>query len=129
MVVALVVVLALRTPFDLDVLRPRGTLFAQTHDGMLRNEYELRILNQGQSPARFTIGVRGLPGAVLQLGRPIRQQPLQVMPGEVLSVPASVLAPVAAVAPRPAVDLVIELCRADDSGACTQETTRFLGPA
>ena len=63
--VALVVSLALRTPFRVDVVRDRGTLARLVEDGRIENVYRLQLMNASELPQRFRIAVSGLPGATV----------------------------------------------------------------
>ena len=63
--VALVVSLALRTPFRVDVVRDRGTLARLVEDGRIENVYRLQLMNARELPQRFRIAVSGLPGATV----------------------------------------------------------------
>jgi cytochrome c oxidase accessory protein FixG len=61
-VLAMVVSLALRTPFKVDVVRDRGVLARIVDGGRLENVYRLQIMNATESEQRFSITADGLPG-------------------------------------------------------------------
>ena len=62
---ALVVSLALRSPFKVDVVRDRGALARMVEDGRIENVYRLQLMNATESPQRYRIEVSGLPGATI----------------------------------------------------------------
>ncbi len=64
-VLAMVVSLALRTPFKVDVVRDRGMLARQVDGGRIENVYRLQIMNAMESAQDFDIAVEGLRGLVL----------------------------------------------------------------
>ena len=57
--------MALRSPLRLDVIRDRGVLAREVEDGMIENVYQLRLSNQTEQAAQFTVAVGGLPQAVV----------------------------------------------------------------
>jgi polyferredoxin len=58
----MVVSLALRTPFRVDVVRDRGVLARLVEGGRIENVYRLQIMNATEATQRFAISVEGLPG-------------------------------------------------------------------
>ncbi len=64
-VLAMVVSLALRTPFKVDVVRDRGVMARMVEGGRIENLYRLQIMNATEADQRFAIAVDGLPGLVL----------------------------------------------------------------
>ena len=64
-VLAMVVSLALRTPFKVDVVRDRGMLARMVEAGRIENVYRLQIMNATEATQSFSIGVEGLPGLVV----------------------------------------------------------------
>ncbi len=61
-VVAMVVSLAMRTPFKVDVVRDRGMLARMVEAGRIENVYRLQIMNATEATQKFSIAVEGLPG-------------------------------------------------------------------
>ena len=57
---ALVVSLALRTPFKVDVVRDRVALARLVEDGRIENVYRLQLMNASEVAQRFRITVSGL---------------------------------------------------------------------
>ena len=60
-VLAMVVSLALRTPFKVDVVRDRGVLARMVEGGRIENVYRLQIMNATEAAQTFHIAVDGLP--------------------------------------------------------------------
>ena len=60
-VLALLVSLALRHPFKVDVVRDRAALARLVDDGQIENVYRLQIMNATEQAQRYQIGVHGLP--------------------------------------------------------------------
>jgi len=60
-VLALLVSLALRHPFKVDVVRDRAALAPLVDDGQIENVYRLQIMNATEQAQRYQIGVHGLP--------------------------------------------------------------------
>ncbi|MBI1889365.1 MAG: cytochrome c oxidase accessory protein CcoG [Burkholderiales bacterium] len=59
--------LALRLPLKVDVIRDRG-IPRVVEDGSVDNVYRLQIMNTEEKPHRYTIALKGLPGAVIVSG-------------------------------------------------------------
>jgi cytochrome c oxidase accessory protein FixG len=57
--------LAMRSPFNADVVRDRGALGRMVEDGRIENVYRLQLMNATESPQHFRIEVGGLPGATI----------------------------------------------------------------
>ena len=60
--VAMLVSLALRTPFKVDVVRDRGVLARIVAGGMIENVYRLQIMNATEVEQHYRISATGLPG-------------------------------------------------------------------
>ena len=65
-VVAMVVSLAMRSPFKVDVVRDRGVLARIVAGGKIENVYRLQIMNATESTQHLTISASGLPGLQTQ---------------------------------------------------------------
>jgi cytochrome c oxidase accessory protein FixG len=63
--VAMLVSLALRTPFKVDVVRDRGVMARIVAGGMIENVYRLQIMNVKESEQRYTISATGLNGLAI----------------------------------------------------------------
>jgi cytochrome c oxidase accessory protein FixG len=64
-VLAMVVSLALRTPFKVDIVRDRGALARIALGGNIENVYRLQIMNATERSQQFHIAVSGIPGLVV----------------------------------------------------------------
>ncbi len=64
-VLAMVVSLALRTPFKVDVVRDRGALARIVAGGNIENVYRLQVMNATESEQHYRLAVSGLEGIVL----------------------------------------------------------------
>ncbi|HEY0920941.1 cytochrome c oxidase accessory protein CcoG [Devosia sp.] len=64
---AMLTVLALRSPLALNVLHDRNPLYVQLQDGTVRNGYDVKILNMTPEPRTVTLTLEGLPGATMTL--------------------------------------------------------------
>jgi len=63
--IALVVGMALRSPFRVDVVRDRASLARIVGEGEVENLYRLQIMNAAEQGQRYRVDVAGLPGLVL----------------------------------------------------------------
>jgi cytochrome c oxidase accessory protein FixG len=70
-VLAMVISLAMRTPFKVDVVRDRGVLARVVEGGRIENVYRLQIMNATEATQRFTLAVDGLPGLMLASERDV----------------------------------------------------------
>jgi polyferredoxin len=60
-------VLLMRDRLDINVVPDRNPLFVTLTDGSIRNGYTIRLLNMTLQPRIFSLGIEGLPGAVMSL--------------------------------------------------------------
>ncbi len=61
-VVAMVVSLAVRTPYKVNVVRDRGVMARVVNGGKIENVYQLQVMNATEATQRYKITVTGLPG-------------------------------------------------------------------
>lgn len=66
---AMLVSLAMRSPFKVDVVRDRASLARQIEDGVIENVYRLQLMNATEMPQRYEVTADGLPG--MSLSRPV----------------------------------------------------------
>ncbi len=118
LIVAFGVALVKRTPLEIDILRPRDSLFQPLADGSVRNDYQLVIANKTQHDSRYRLQL--VNADHLRLDVPTI---IEVGAGEIANVPFSV-------AGDAAVGNTTVLIRActEDGSACNTEETRFLAP-
>ncbi|MBU3739524.1 MAG: cytochrome c oxidase accessory protein CcoG, partial [Rhodoferax sp.] len=64
-VLAMLVSLALRTPFKVDVVRDSGVMARMVGAGRIENVYRLQIMNATETDQQFRLSVSGLPGLEL----------------------------------------------------------------
>jgi len=64
-VLAMLVSLALRTPFKVDVVRDRGVTARIVGAGSIENVYRLQLMNATESAQQYQLAVSGLPGLVI----------------------------------------------------------------
>jgi cytochrome c oxidase accessory protein FixG len=64
---AMLTVLALRSPLAVNVLHDRNPLYVVLKDGTVRNGYDVKVLNMTPEPRTVTLHLEGLPGATVSL--------------------------------------------------------------
>ena len=74
---AMLVSLALRTPFKVDVVRDRGVMARIVSGGKIENVYRIQIMNATESEQHYTLGVSGLPGLVVASETAVDIEPAQ----------------------------------------------------
>jgi len=66
--VAFAVSVALRSPFQFEVIKDRAALARVVDDGVVENVYRIRVMNRTESPQHYRVAVGGIDG--LQLDAP-----------------------------------------------------------
>nr|WP_199873148.1 cytochrome c oxidase accessory protein CcoG [Ideonella sp. A 288] len=56
---------ALRSPFQFDVIKDRGTMARLIDEGQVENVYRLQLMNRSEAAQTFRVTASGLPGLVL----------------------------------------------------------------
>jgi len=69
-VLAMLVSLALRSPFKVDVVRDRGTLARIVQGGKIENVYRLQIMNATEQAQDFRVSASGIEGMSTQMDSP-----------------------------------------------------------
>ena len=64
---AFAVSLALRRPFQFDVIKDRGALARVVDDGTVENVYRIQVMNRTEEPQHYRLAVSGLPGLLLSV--------------------------------------------------------------
>lgn len=64
---AMLTVLALRSPLSLNVLHDRNPVYVQLKDGAVRNGYDVKVLNMTPQPREVTLRIEGLAGSAISL--------------------------------------------------------------
>ena len=74
---ALIVSIALRTPFKVDVVRDRATLSRIVEGGKLENVYRLQIMNATEQIQQYKIQVHGINGLSIEDNKPVAVESAQ----------------------------------------------------
>jgi len=61
----MLVSLALRTPFKVNVVRDRGVMARIVSGGKIENVYQLQVMNATEAQQKYTLSVVGLPGLLI----------------------------------------------------------------
>ena len=61
----LIVSIALRTPFKVNIVRDRAALARIVDNGFIENIYRIQVMNASESPQTFHLKVDGLPGIAI----------------------------------------------------------------
>ncbi|MCB9671812.1 MAG: cytochrome c oxidase accessory protein CcoG [Alphaproteobacteria bacterium] len=86
--VGIVATMALHNPLDISIQRLPGSTYALDGDGLVRNTYLVRIVNNAQGDDRkFTLDIEGIPGAEVEMNE------LVLKPEEARQVPLVIRAP------------------------------------
>jgi len=93
-VMAIVVTLAMRTPFKVDVVRDRGVMARVVEAGKTENVYRLQLMNATESTQRYKVSVNGLAGLVIT-----SDDTVQVESTQARTLPVRVQAPFEAAKP------------------------------
>jgi cytochrome c oxidase accessory protein FixG len=125
--VAFAASVALRSPFQFDVIKDRGTLARIVEDGAVENVYRIQIMNRTEVPQTYRVTVGGIDGLLLQA------REVTVAPAGIESIVASVQLPVALAQPLQGQSAPIEFqiaARADGSyrPAVLRERSTFHVP-
>jgi len=64
---AMLTVLSLRSPLDINVLHDRNPLYVLLSDGSIRNGLDVKILNMTPKPRTIELSMNGLPGATMAM--------------------------------------------------------------
>lgn len=123
MIVAFSIVLVSRIPIELDIIRDRGALHQMTPDGLIQNNYLLKIANMTDEEQTFDVSVSGLEG--LQINTPTS---ITVAGGSSATLPTILLLPEDMnTLPTNKIDFTIT---SDSNERLTStEESRFFGPA
>ncbi len=110
-----------RTPMELDIIRDRGSLYTNSSDGRVQNNYTIKIMNMAQEPHHFTVTVSGLDNSELK-----GKTNVQLKNGEIGTLTMSLLATPWELK-KSRTDLQFSVTR--DDGLTLTEESRFIGPA
>jgi cytochrome c oxidase accessory protein FixG len=119
----LVTSMAMRTPFLLDVIRDRNTLYRELPGDLIENTYTLKLINQSNDERRFRLDVSGIDGLKLDGAG----DDVVVAGGDVVSLPVRVRANRRDSHGIAAIEFTATAV--DDDGVTVTEDSRFIGPA
>ncbi|APW46603.1 cytochrome c oxidase accessory protein CcoG [Rhodoferax antarcticus] len=120
-VIAIMVSLATRTPFKVDVVRDRGVMARVVDAGKTENVYRLQVMNATETDQRYRFSVSGLPGLVLT-----SEDLVSVKSTEARTVPMRIQLPFEG-APAGSHQIQIIIESLDSPGKLVEKTT-FLVP-
>jgi cytochrome c oxidase accessory protein FixG len=120
-VLAIMVSLATRTPFKVDVVRDRGVIARVVEAGKTENVYRLQVMNATESDQRYRVSVTGLPGLVLT-----SEDTISVKSTEARTLPVRVQLPFEAA--KPGSHEVHFLIESLDSPGRLDEKSTFIVP-
>jgi cytochrome c oxidase accessory protein FixG len=64
--ISFIVALSMRSPFQVDILRDRNSLFRWADDAHIENIYQVKLMNKSQRSHRYSVSLEGLEGATAQ---------------------------------------------------------------
>lgn len=120
-IVAIMVSLATRTPFKVDIVRDRGVMARVVDAGKTENVYRLQVMNATETDQRYRFSVSGLPGLILT-----SEDTVSVQSTEARTVPMRIQLPFNA-APVGSHEIKILIESLDSPGELVEKTT-FLVP-
>lgn len=123
MIIAFTTVLISRVPIELDIIRDRGALHQINADGLIQNNYLLKIANMTEEPQTFQVSVSGLEG--LAFNSP---QELTVAGSDSVTLPTILVLPKEA-NKLPTNKIMFTITSESDERLTTTEESRFFGPA
>jgi len=68
--IGFIAALAMRSGFQVDILRDRNALYRWSKSNDIENSYQVRVMNKGQLDQRYSVTVLGLEGASAKWGKP-----------------------------------------------------------
>lgn len=127
---AMLTVLALRSPLSLNVLHDRNPLYVEMRDGSVSNGYDVKILNMTPEPRNVELRLLGLPDATLELSEDSAAAPsdairLTLEPDKVMPLRVYVRVPPSAV---PEGEKTFTFAVTSDDGRSRSVETMFATP-
>ena len=106
-----------RAPLDFDIIRDRGTLYAELSDGSIQNEYQIKIMNKSHRDNDYIVDVVSPAWISINSARM-----LSVRSGDLDDFPLTLMAsqPTSTIA-----NVAVRLCTAGES-ECVTEHTKFI---
>lgn len=116
--VAFVWAVLTRAPMDFDIIRDRGTLYVELDNGVIHNDYQLKVMNKSHAAATYQVRVASPDWVSI-----VSEQELYLAAGSIENIPLTLQAthpPVSNSA------VTVQLCHSNGARQCTTEQTRFL---
>jgi polyferredoxin len=123
MIIAFTTVLIARVPIELDIIRDRGALHQINADGLIQNNYLLKIANMTEEPQTFLVSVSGLDGLAFD-----SPQELTVAGSDSVTLPTILVLPKEA-NKLPTNKIMFTITSESNENLTTTEESRFFGPA
>lgn len=124
LVIGLITSLWFRTPFKVDIIRDRTVMARLVSGGMIENVYRMQIMNATEEVHAFRLGVSGIDGLQIGIGKTKKNKLINVAPAEARWVVVHVSVPDGTVSPGShQINFEIESI---DSKEKLQEKTKFL---
>lgn len=123
MIVAFAAVIISRVPLELDIIRDRGALYQMSQDGLIQNNYLIKIANMTDEPQVFDLTVSGMDGLEFR-----SEQLISVPGGDSVSVPTMLVLP-KSLNQLPTNEIYFSITSSQDEKLSTAEESRFFGPA
>ena len=123
LLILLSVLIAVRVPLELDVIRDRNALYRETNEGLIENAYILKVINMDTQSHHYALELTGLDNARLIL----KNQDISVAPGKVLNVPVQIQVDPVELTQR-SQDITFTVSARGRPDLQQHETARFLGP-
>ncbi len=114
-------VLGLKGPVDVTVLRSRGAPFVETDDHLIGNNVKVKLVNRLDAAAEYSLAVAGAQGVTLRS----QENPVRLAPGETKTVPAMIVAPRSAFAGG-GIDVRVTVAKGAEE--LDSEPFRLVGP-
>lgn len=122
MFIAFTYVLMTRVPLEVDVIRERTQLYTTTTEGLIRNDYTLKLANKSQRDFSYEIRVEGIDKATVNGDRVVK-----VLVGELFEHNLSIeIDPREMTKANYAINFIVTAL--DDSGVEAESESRFIGP-
>jgi len=124
---AFVTAVALRSPFQFDVIKDRSTLARIVEDGAVENVYRLQIMNRTEAAQTYRVAASGPPGLLVSAPQ------VEIAPAEIMPVAVRLRLPHAASQPfhGQAVPVLFEVSAGADADApvaIERERSNFFVP-
>jgi len=121
--IGLVYAISVRVPLRVDIIRDRMSLFSETRQGDIINDYTVKVLNMDEGPHVFHLAVEGLEGMMLTN----QEGDVEIASGAVVAIPVRVQVAPENI-PSPKSDIEFILTATDNPELKAYQDSRFLAP-